>query len=250
MSDSIHVLWTGGWDSTYRVLYASLVEKKIVFPHYIADLGRPSTIREIRAISDVRRELEKIDLEAAQRIQELRITPVTEIKADNDITGCYERLKSRAKLGSQYDWLARYAKQNNLDALELSVHVDDRAYYFLQGKVIEKADGGWKFDPSISDDTRMFARFEFPLLEISKTQMRENATSLGMIKALEKSWFCHKPSGNKACGLCAPCGFAVDEGMSYRLPLSAKVRYRFRHVYSFIKLPFRAARKIKNVVLN
>ena len=47
---SIDIFWTGGMDSTYRVLELILIEEKKVCPHYIIDLSRASTLYEIKAI--------------------------------------------------------------------------------------------------------------------------------------------------------------------------------------------------------
>ncbi|WP_227368412.1 7-cyano-7-deazaguanine synthase [Halomonas sp. M20] len=244
MGNTIEVLWTGGWDSTFRVLYASLIEEKEVRPHYIADLARKSTLRELKAISDVRRELEKIDKNAAERIKELTITPITEIESFEDITQSYVRLKKQAHLGSQYDWLSRYARMKNIDCLELSVHVDDKAYYFLEGKVEQKDHGGWKLKSDVTGDTQIFSCFEFPLLQISKTEMRAKAKELGFIEALEKSWFCFNPVGNAPCGTCSPCIYAVEEGMGYRLTKSGILRYKTRYLRKAARLPVRVSRKV------
>lgn len=36
-----HLLWTGGWDSTFRVLQLLLCSRDAVQPHYIIDPERP-----------------------------------------------------------------------------------------------------------------------------------------------------------------------------------------------------------------
>ena len=37
-TEPIKLLWTGGFDSTFRILYILVVEKKHVQPYYIIDL--------------------------------------------------------------------------------------------------------------------------------------------------------------------------------------------------------------------
>ncbi|MCG5516871.1 MULTISPECIES: hypothetical protein [unclassified Ectothiorhodospira] len=244
MSQPINILWTGGWDSTFRVLYASIVEGRQVFPHYIIDFERRSSLRELQAISDIRKSLISLNEDAAKRIAELKITPITEIAKVADITKSYQRLRSRAHLGTQYDWLARYAKTNNIENLELSIHVDDKAYYFLNGKVDQPADGQWKLKDSITGDEYIFSYFTFPLLETSKTDMREIAEKFGFIDLLERSWFCFNPTHGKPCGICNPCIYTAQEGMGYRLPKSAKLRYRTRHFRLAARAPFTVLKKI------
>ena len=244
LGNRVDVLWTGGWDSTFRVLFLSMVEEREVRPHYVLDFGRKSSVRELMAISDVRREIEKIDENAARQIKELIVTPVTEISPIEEVSLAHGRLKNRAKLGDQYDWLSRYARQRNIENLELSVHVDDKAYNFLQGKVEQRDEGGWSLRDDAKGDIEIFSCFSFPLLEMSKIRMREEAKKLGFIHALEKSWFCHTPHKGAPCGTCGPCIFTIEEGMEYRLPASALRAYKTRHIRNALKFPVRASRKV------
>lgn len=237
MQDRIDVLWTGGWDSTYRVLSAAMIERKTVVPHYIVDLGRGSSLRELQAISEVRTALAGINDEAAARIKPLRITPVTEIPEDTELSAAWHRLTQQAHLGSQYDWLVRYAKSEGIHHLELSVHVDDKAYHFLEGRVVANEDGRWTFDERVDSDEAIFRFFDFPLLQISKTQMKAEAERHGFIEALEKSWFCYSPIDQAPCGLCNPCRYTIEEGMAYRLPEKALRRHRTRHLRRLARAP-------------
>ncbi|MFC0336451.1 Queuosine biosynthesis protein QueC [Kushneria avicenniae] len=237
MQSRIDVLWTGGWDSTYRVLSAATIEKRTVVPHYIVDLGRGSSLRELQAISEVRATLAGIDPKAAARIEPLRITPVTEIAEDTELSAAYHRLTQQAHLGSQYDWLARYASSKGINHLELSVHVDDKAYHFLEGRVVATGNGSWTFDDRAEGDEAIFRFFDFPLLQISKMQMKAEAERHGFIKALEKSWFCYSPIDQAPCGLCNPCRYTIEEGMEYRLPEKALRRHRTRHLRRLARAP-------------
>lgn len=242
------VLWTGGWDSSFRVLYLALVEKASIQPHYVIDVARQSSLRELQAIADIRRELALLDPDAATRIRPLQISSILDIPADAPITASYERLRARSWLGGQYDWLARYAKSRQLSRLELSIHVDDKAYGFLKGHVT-RGDDGWRYSDELtkSDDPdgnlRIFAAFRFPLLDYTKLRMRETAEQHGFLPILEKAWFCYQPTHGKPCGLCNPCIYTIQEGMSYRFPRSALIRYRLRHAHKALDLSRRASRK-------
>lgn len=229
----IRILWTGGWDSTFRLLYATVVDGMRVEPHYIVNLARQSSLRELQAISEIRDSLRMSDKLAYDRISNLRLTLKSEIPDDMAITNSWERLKLRAPLGRQYDWLARYAESHDLDDLELSVHVDDVAHYFLKGNIEPIPCGGYRLNRSITSDENIFARFRFPILTYSKTQMRDIARERGFLEILEKSWFCHSPINGMPCGTCSPCDYAVKEGMRYRLPRQSLFRYhtwRYRRV--------------------
>lgn len=249
-----NVLWTSGYDSTFRVLYLACVEKISIQPHYIIDVDRQSSLRELQTISEIREELARLDTQAASRIKPLRITSIRDIPKNDEITDAYKRLKSKSRLGGQYDWLARYAQSNGLVGLELGMNVDDSFYGFLKGCVDPK-NGSWISHDKTAllkaeekPDLKIFSYFNFPLLEHSKLEMRELAKKYGYITALEKAWFCFRPVNGKPCGACNPCVFAVEEGMSYRFPKSSMVRYRLRHVTKMMSIPGRAARKAMRLI--
>ncbi|WP_108813978.1 ATP-binding protein [Loktanella sp. Alg231-35] len=221
----LNILWTGGWDSTFRVLMSSIVEERDVVPHYVIGFGRKSSLHELRAIAEIRNRLQKIDARAANRIEKLRLTPINEIGHLPEVTAAYERFASQAPLGIQYEWLARYASEAKVNDLELSIHRDDRAYAFLMGNVKANAEGTYKLRGASKDHSIVFGNFSFPLLETSKIEMKAAAETHDFISVLEASWFCHRPLGKQPCGICGPCIFTVEEGMAYRLPESSLSRY-------------------------
>jgi len=233
----VRVLWTGGWDSSFRVLHLALVAGKRIEPHYIIDTNRLSSLRELHAISEIKALLGISHPEASERILNLQVTPRLEIPDDPAISNSWERLKQRAPLGRQYDWLARYAKSRDLNDLELSVHVDDKAHYFLKGQVEQTPSGTYRLRPGIAGDEELFSRFEFPILEYSKTQMRDLAREHGFIEVLEKSWFCHQPKNGVPCGTCSPCIYTIKEGMAYRLPTESMFRYHMSRCRKVLHSP-------------
>jgi len=155
----------------------------------------------------------------------------------DEITESYKRLKQKAHLGSQYDWLSRYARSKNISGLELSVHVDDKAYWFLKDNVENSMNGHWKLKADVLGVLKIFSCFTFPLLEISKNDMREEAQKRGFIKALERSWFCFNPVKDKPCGTCNPCIYTMEEGMGYRFTRDATLRYKTRHIRKMARAP-------------
>jgi hypothetical protein len=50
--DVINLLWTGGWDPTYRLLELLLIEDQMVRPHYIVDPECESIANEIITFGD------------------------------------------------------------------------------------------------------------------------------------------------------------------------------------------------------
>lgn len=229
MSDRcVQTLWTGGWDSTFRVLYAAWVEGKRVEPHYIIDTGRRSSLDELRAISRIKDSLRVCNKEAHDRITNLQITSGSEIPQDPEITHLWKQLKQKMVLARQYDWLARYAKSKNLTGLELSVERDEYekqdgidVSLLLRANVERTPSGSYRIKQGAAGDAELFARFEFPIREYTKVKMRDVAKHHGFLEILEKSWFCHEPINGKPCGMCKPCVNVVAQGMGYRLTKKA-----------------------------
>ena len=250
--ECVRVFWTGGWDSTFRVLYVTLVEGRRVEPHYIIDTRRPSSLCELRAIAGIRDLLRMCNKEANERVSNLHITPHNEIPIDSEITNSWKRLTQRIDLAKQYDFLARYAKSKNLTALELCVERDEidikgenDLSVFLEPYVEQTPSGTYRLKHGIAGDEEIFARFEFPVFEYSKIQMGDIAKKNGFIEILEKSWFCHEPINGKACGMCNPCVSTVAQGMRYRLTRVALFRY---HLVQFVrKSPLSKVKFVRDV---
>jgi hypothetical protein len=124
--------------------------------------------------------------------------------------------------------------------LELSVHIDDKAYFFLRENVEETPWGSYRLKHNIVGDEKIFAGFEFPVLEYSKIHMRNLAREHGFLAILEASWFCHQSTTGRPCGTCNPCRYTIEEGMRYRLPRAALFRY---YAYRTMRPPYRLMKK-------
>src|SRR5690625_188135 len=94
-----NVLWTGGWDSTFRVLDLIFNKKENVQPYYIIDEHRPSTSIELRTMDDIRKMIKLKDKIAAQRLKKLKTVDKIDIKNDYEITNAYSRLTHLSHLG-------------------------------------------------------------------------------------------------------------------------------------------------------
>jgi 7-cyano-7-deazaguanine synthase in queuosine biosynthesis len=197
-----HVLWTGGWDSSYRVLDLVLVQHRAVQPHYVLDPGRRSARTEIRTIERIRSAVCARDAEAGRRLRQPSIVKLPDIRSNAAVTAAYQAVRAKNHLGIQYEWLARLAEQEGLANLELGVHKDDR-FARLQKQ---------------ADFTAAFRRFSLPLLNVSKLDMKDAAAREGFLDILELSWFCHLPVRGQPCGKCIPCRQTIEEGMGYRVP--------------------------------
>jgi hypothetical protein len=236
VASPVLLLWTGGWDSTFRLLTILLVEGRAVQPFYVIDRmdKRPAVPAEREAMRRIRQEVLHRHPEAAARFGSTVECALDEIVPDSDLTRHYEQCLSRSFIGGQYEWLARYCAQRGIDAMELSIHRDDKAHELLQGLI--DADH-IRLDPRFAGDSRyeLFKRFRFPLFDLTKQQMRAEACRLGFEDIMMLTWFCHRPRGGQPCGTCNPCIYTIQEGLGDRIPPASRLRYhlrltpRFRH---------------------
>jgi 7-cyano-7-deazaguanine synthase in queuosine biosynthesis len=234
----VNILWTGGWDSTYRVL--SLIDKHVsIQPYYLKD-NRKSEELELKAIETITEDIRNHPHSKCE-VLELITMNVSEVPVNVEITKAYKNILKKDFYGSQYDWLARFAKK--IRNLELNIHQDDKAVLIIQkyGNIIKEHDdlkGDYyvlDHEKSSEDLIQVFGNFHFPILTDSKLEMKEWAINFGLIDTMNKTWFCFHPIKSEPCGRCNPCTYAIEEGMEYRFNKSAMRRYRFYRLIKPVK---------------
>lgn len=115
---TIHTLWTGGLDSTARIVYLSRQEVNVT-PYYMIDSCRASTSNEIEAMQRITKRLRQ-DSGTKANIHNVIVVDVASIAPDAEISGAWKRLFDKYRVGSQYEFLARYAKHNDI-TLEIGI---------------------------------------------------------------------------------------------------------------------------------
>jgi hypothetical protein len=223
----LDVLWTGGWDSTFIVLDATLHAGREVRPHYLVDPQRPSAEREIRTMERIRAAVIELSPAAGERLAPVRIVARSEIPPDAGVDDWYRALSSRVHVAQQYAWLSRYAGAQG-GGLALGIIFRSGGLLDVIGPELEFAGGTWRLREEVSDEAfELFRPFVFPTIELTKLDMREVADARGFRPLLDMTWFCHEPRSNGAtCGLCPPCHDARHQGMGWRLSRPARWRGR------------------------
>ena len=225
------LLWTGGWDSTFRLLSLLISERREVQPYYILDdpRRRPAIAAEREAMRLIRQRLLQRYPEAAVRLADTIECPVTAIAADQEIFRYYERCLASGFIGGQYEWLARYCRQHHIEGMELSIHRDDKARALLEGLIDARRD---RLDEHFAGDGRyeLFKSFRLPLFDLTKCEMRDAARQAGFADLMQLTWFCHRPRRGEPCGTCNPCIYTIEEGLPERVPTAGRIRYRLRVV--------------------
>ena len=225
----VHMFWSGGWDSTFRILQLVLLRKRTVQPHYLIDHERQSTLLELKAMANIRRALADVDAEAPSRIRPLKITAVSDVLADPDITEHYRSIRKRGILGTQYEWMARYAEQEQIPRVEVCDYQSSRMAAFVGGKVVpcETIEGvpSWRVaDEHLVGDMQLFKRFSLPSFGMVKRDTLPLVEEYGFRQLLGLTWYCHRPIKGKPCGMCNPCSYVIGNRMYDRIPWSARLR--------------------------
>lgn len=215
-------MWTGGWDSTYRLLDLVLVKNKTVQPYYVLDERRASTEMEMLTMKKIKDMIKKIDNALSNKILETVIIDRNNIPENEGITSAYIKLKEQSHLGDQYDWLARYTDSLGIKDLELCVHADDTVEGFIKNdvKLIEQDnDKYYKLVEQPSQpELNIFSYYHYPLFDKTKLDMEKQAKKNGFDHIMEITWFCHSPYKGRPCGMCNPCKYTREEGLGRRVP--------------------------------
>ncbi len=240
MNQAIHLLWTGGWDSTYRLLDALVTKNKVVQPHYVRDTSaaRPATLKELETMDKIRALIAERFPHLAKRLLPTLVTERSSLTPRDELRKHFLQLRKKAYLGAQYKWLSEYALSRSVP-LELSVHIDDKAHWFIKDDVRQVSEGNDHYfvlveRPSDSN-LAFFSPFRFPILMMTKLEMQEQAERSGTSDLLEASWFCHRPVNGKPCGTCPPCQYTIEEGLGRRIPLRGRVLYQVKKPYFVLR---------------
>lgn len=244
--EEIRILWTSGWDSTFRLLQIvhNIKEKNVkIQPIYIIDRNRGSFEIEINTMKNIIQEIKGKYPYSINQLNPIKYIELKDIKIPEDIQKNYLKLREESFMGSQYEWLAVVSKE--FKGLELCIHKDDKAHYFLKDICEEKFkifDKIFALDlsKSSSELQMIFGDYNFPLFNYTKLEMKEEAIKKGFNDIMDKTWFCFTPINQEPCGICNPCKYSIEEGMKYRFSKKALLRNRFTILYKIV-------RKIKKI---
>jgi hypothetical protein len=230
---SVNILWTGGWDSSFRLLQAAICERTTVQPHYVIDHGRRSVHCEVKAMASIKDRIAERFPDARQRILPTVFYERCEIPANAEISASHAALIAQSHLGTQYEWISRLAASGRISRLELSVHRDDRAHAFLLDVVSRDAHGDYSLAPSAAGPAAtLFKGLVFPLFDMTKLEMAAAARAHAFADILELTWFCADPDRNmQPCGACGPCLYTIGEGLARRVPRANRVKAQVGRVY-------------------
>lgn len=234
------LLWTGGLDSTFRLLQLVWDMERVVQPYYLIDPDRPSLNYELKAIYQIRRAIVAERPLADTLILPIQFRALNDLPRNETISAQYQRMAAHWEIGIQYEWLAWLAAAEHLTGIELCLQDSPNGMSAWQTELYKncvpvsahKADGYQLPESPKPPELAMFSRFHFPVIDYDKPHMLSWATAQGCAHIMSLTWFCHRPRRNDApCGLCTPCRIAMKDGITYRLPLSSKLRYKAKRFF-------------------
>ncbi|MCS3758255.1 hypothetical protein GGP90_003069, partial [Salinibacter ruber] len=138
--NSITLLWTGGWDSTFRLLQLLHDTDAKIQPLYLVDEKRGSTPKEIEVMRTIRSDLEAQLPETEDRLLPTDYGSYQATEMEPHHRKAWEALKERGRVGLQYPILASYAEQNGIERMELSVHAESGGRGFIDSILISHAE--------------------------------------------------------------------------------------------------------------
>lgn len=252
MEKPVNLFWTGGWDSSFRLLELLLVQKRPVQPYYLLDPNRKSTPYEIIAMEKIKNVLLTKHPEVKSLLLSTISKKVEDLRPNDHITGQYKRLLALKHLGGQYDWMARFAHEEGINDLELCVYTPSPSFFhtYVRPCLVEVHDGNEvtyriKEEPT-HPDLSLFRYYKFPNHGLSKRETQELAKQYEFLNIMEYTWFCHKPNNQNPCGLCVPCRITMAQGLGRRIPFNSKMLY---YVHFKVKPSMKKFLGIENVSL-
>lgn len=227
----VNIFWTGGWDSTFRVLQLLIAKKKTVQPFYINDPNRKSAEKELNAMKTVELAVFERYPYTKELLRPTIIRNLEEVANDQDLLNKLGKIVKSYTVGWQYSWLACYCDEIGVGDMELSTQKPGIVYDQIieESILVDEGNDSFYVIDKHSKQSKLYTLFQyfrFPLLEYTKLDMQLEAKEFGFDDILELSWFCHAPKWNKyKCGTCTPCMTAIEQGLGRRVQFLGHLRY-------------------------
>lgn len=206
-----HVFWTGGYDSTFRVLQL-IAARQYVQPIYIISpntdaagifAGRRNKWRELAAMRKIRQMARKKWPWAAEHL--LPTVFVIRTKYDGEIKRAMANLMAAGHLSrrvGQYGAMASFARYYRLVVDECA----EKGPHTILGKIVRPYLKNGRLSAPFPADLAIFRQFNFPIIDWTKEDMLEWARANNCANILAATISCWYPSiSGRPCGKCHMC---------------------------------------------
>ena len=215
-----HVFWTGGLDSTTRVIHLLLSTREEIQTHYIIRAAE-STGNEIDAMNNIRRAVTKKYPELRPRLLPTWFINEELIPRSAEIDAEIKELKKKVKVHEQLHIMADYCMSSSIDHIDITYERNENV---VPGDL--RVAQFFQVNPA-------FKSFFNAHADLTKRDCYDMAVAEGWDDLLKLTSFCRRPrKKGRPCGTCGPCCDAVKEGMGFRLPFIPRMKAR-------ILIPFR-----------
>jgi len=206
-----------------------------VQPIYIYNPKRKSRRHELAAL-DRLTALISARIKTGQLLP-YRVVNLNDIKIDPEIvqafTDIMEALPAGQRpLGYQYRYLASFIKQNHSEFPTVALGLEKAlSPETCACSAIIRQFGALTPDLRIDANhstpalVALLGDFEFPIMDTTEPEMRQDIKKWGYEDIMREIWFCHRPIKGEPCGICNPCRSKIAGQMEFLLPASALKRY-------------------------
>ena len=232
--NQINLLWTGGWDSTFALLYSVIIKNMPVQPYYLIDHKRESTEHELRAMADIITEFRIKYPQLQHLIKPVIYKSDLDLIENNEIDEWYRLYVKYYNIGSQYKFIALWAEELHT-ALMYTLEKPITGYMPVDQPLITQFIVNGLFARLKKNPEpfylSLFQKAEFYFLEMNKLEMGSFAQKHGFYDLLLKTWFCHFPKLNYPCGICDPCAIVISNNLKFRMPKISLLRYYVHQIF-------------------
>lgn len=220
-----YVFWTGEYDSTFRICQLLLLENKVVQPIYICCGNTDDDIKIInynnvkrKNVDIEKRNMYEIRLELKKQYPELinRLLPtwyIINLKENIEISDKYKNIHNNLGFFSgkitQYERMARFSIEMDLP-IEICVENCDTGMDKATKNVRVGLGDNCRLSienmPITYIDMIIFKNLIFPIVHLTKENMKMISLKNGFYSIMQMSWSCWFPNDKgQPCGNCNMC---------------------------------------------
>lgn len=244
----VNLLWTGGFDSTFRLCQLSRMDNVEVQPIYFIfpQEQRPNKFREIESQNTLLQMIRARPETKAKILDPIRLTR-NDLPPDPDYDLAFQRQYSAANpaVSGQLRVLGKIPllyphAEFCIDAINPKNATKDRPYgktfAFMQDhgfRLKKKPDGSVSYDSSNADpDIRLlFGRFSYPVILIPEVKMLSVIRQWGYEQIFQHTWSCDFDK-DIPCGICHQCQYKWNAGLAEIFP---EPSIRNRQILSYLR---------------
>lgn len=222
MNDKQHyIFWTGGFDSTFSIIYFLLFSDIPIQPIYIKDpcvdgvknsdgicYGRQNVDFEINSMNKIRNVIKNKYPDKCNKL--LPTIYVNKVELTPEIIKLSEqnyKLGLSTRSSNQYSRIAQICENNNIKAIVSVIkEVDDPWNRILYPNIVNLDTSDAVLGPYIINELKLYQRMKFPLINKSKQDLYQISKCFNFNDILELTYSCWYPNfDGKPCGECNMC---------------------------------------------